>query len=92
VENLYVVGEVAGGVHGRNRLGGNSLIDIFVFGRRAGIDAAERSKLMDYGSLSLDHVRRHNQKVSEKQLDGGSRAPMLLPDYRYEKALTEIHQ
>jgi succinate dehydrogenase / fumarate reductase flavoprotein subunit len=92
VENLYVLGEVAGGVHGRNRLGGNSLIDIFVFGRRAGMDAAGRSKTIDYGSLSLDHVRRHNQEIRKKNLDNGMRAPMLLPDYRYEKALTEIHQ
>jgi succinate dehydrogenase/fumarate reductase flavoprotein subunit len=92
VENLYVVGEVAGGVHGRNRLGGNSLIDIFVFGRRAGIDAAKTSKETDYGPLRLDHVRRYNQEVMDQGLDRGLRTPMLLPDYRYEKALTEIHQ
>lgn len=92
VENLYVIGEAAGGVHGRNRLGGNSLIDIFVFGRRAGIDAAKSSMETDYGPLSLDHVRRHNQEVLDKGLDRGLRSPMLLPDYRYEKALTQIHQ
>jgi succinate dehydrogenase/fumarate reductase flavoprotein subunit len=92
VENLYVVGEVAGGVHGRNRLGGNSLIDIFVFGRRAGIDAAEKCKRMDFGKLSLDHIRRHNQEVVDKGLDRGLRSPLLLPDYRYEKALTQIKQ
>lgn len=92
IENLYVVGEVAGGVHGRNRLGGNSLIDIFVFGRRAGIDAAKTSKETDYGPLRLDHVRRYNQEVMDQGLDRGLRTPMLLPDYRYEKALTEIHQ
>jgi aspartate oxidase len=92
IENLYVVGEVAGGVHGRNRLGGNSLIDIFVFGRRAGIDAAKTSEETDYGPLRLDHVRRYNQEVMDQGLDRGLRTPMLLPDYRYEKALTEIHQ
>lgn len=92
VGNLYVVGEVAGGVHGRNRLGGNSLIDIFVFGRRAGIDAAEESKGMDFGKLSLDHVRVYNQEIVAKGLGRGLRSPLLLPDYRYEKALTHIKQ
>ncbi|MGA8724955.1 MAG: fumarate reductase/succinate dehydrogenase flavoprotein subunit [Acidimicrobiales bacterium] len=41
VAGLYVAGEVAGGMHGANRLGGNSLSDLLVFGRRAGIGAAE---------------------------------------------------
>ena len=39
IENLYVAGECAGGIHGRNRLMGNSLLDIIVFGRRAGKSA-----------------------------------------------------
>jgi succinate dehydrogenase / fumarate reductase flavoprotein subunit len=38
---LYAAGEVAGGMHGANRLGGNSLSDLLVFGRRAGAAAAE---------------------------------------------------
>ena len=41
VPGLYAAGESAGGLHGANRLGGNSLGDILVFGRRAGISAAE---------------------------------------------------
>jgi succinate dehydrogenase flavoprotein subunit len=41
VPGLYAAGEVAGGMHGANRLGGNSLSDLLVFGRRAGIGAAE---------------------------------------------------
>ncbi|MDQ1464425.1 MAG: succinate dehydrogenase / fumarate reductase, flavoprotein subunit [Actinomycetota bacterium] len=40
VPGLYAAGEVAGGMHGANRLGGNSLSDLLVFGRRAGEDAA----------------------------------------------------
>ena len=36
VENLFAAGEVVGGIHGRNRLMGNSLLDIIVFGRNAG--------------------------------------------------------
>ena len=44
VAGLYAAGEVAGGLHGANRLGGNSLSDLLVFGRRAGLNAAECSK------------------------------------------------
>ena len=43
VAGLYAAGEVAGGMHGSNRLGGNSLSDLIVFGRRAGSSAAERA-------------------------------------------------
>jgi succinate dehydrogenase / fumarate reductase, flavoprotein subunit len=41
VPGLFAAGEVAGGMHGSNRLGGNSLSDLIVFGRRAGLGAAE---------------------------------------------------
>jgi len=44
VEGLYAAGEVAGGLHGANRLGGNSLAEIIIFGRRAGIAASKYSK------------------------------------------------
>jgi succinate dehydrogenase / fumarate reductase flavoprotein subunit len=44
VPGLYAAGEVAGGMHGSNRLGGNSLSDLLVFGRRAGTAAAARAK------------------------------------------------
>jgi succinate dehydrogenase / fumarate reductase flavoprotein subunit len=43
VPGLYACGEAAGGMHGANRLGGNSLSDLLVFGRRAGLAAAERA-------------------------------------------------
>jgi succinate dehydrogenase / fumarate reductase flavoprotein subunit len=43
VAGLYCAGEAAGGMHGSNRLGGNSLSDLVVFGRRAGAAAAERA-------------------------------------------------
>ena len=44
VPGLYAAGEVAGGMHGSNRLGGNSLTDLLVFGRRAGAGAAQYVK------------------------------------------------
>src|SRR5436305_890159 len=43
VRGLFAAGEVAGGMHGSNRLGGNSLSDLLVFGRRAGAAAAEHA-------------------------------------------------
>ena len=43
VPGLYAAGEVAAGLHGANRLGGNSLSDLLVFGRRAGLAAAENA-------------------------------------------------
>jgi succinate dehydrogenase / fumarate reductase flavoprotein subunit len=47
VPGLFAAGEVAGGMHGSNRLGGNSLSDLLVFGRRAGLHAALYAK--DFG-------------------------------------------
>jgi L-aspartate oxidase len=44
VEGLYAAGEITGGVHGRNRMMGNSLLDCAVFGRRAGRAAARASR------------------------------------------------
>jgi len=53
VDGLFAAGEAAGGMHGANRLGGNSLSDLLVFGRRAGIGAADFA-LDRSGSVALD--------------------------------------
>ena len=44
IGNLYAAGEVTGGVHGANRLGGNAVADIIVFGQIAGANAAKNAK------------------------------------------------
>ncbi len=49
VSGLFAAGEVSGGMHGSNRLGGNSLSDLLVFGRRAGLYAAEHAKALTAG-------------------------------------------
>jgi len=53
VPGLFAAGEVAGGLHGANRLGGNSLSDLIVFGRRAGLYAAEYVKGLK-GAAAVD--------------------------------------
>ncbi len=53
VPGLFAAGEVAGGLHGANRLGGNSLSDLIVFGRRAGLYAAEYVKNLK-GAAAVD--------------------------------------
>ncbi|MFC1847960.1 FAD-binding protein [Chloroflexota bacterium] len=82
IPGLFIAGEVGGGIHGENRLMGNSLLDILVFGRIAGENAAifTRDKSRD-GNLSLDHVRAYNKEVDEAGIEGDRVSPMLLPDY-----------
>ncbi len=55
VPGLFAAGEVAGGMHGANRLGGNSLSDLLVFGRRAGLGAVEYIKSLG-GPVNLDQA------------------------------------
>ncbi len=82
IEGLYSAGEVAGGVHGRNRLMGNSLLDVLVFGRRAGIRAAEYAKGRNLNEkLSLAHVEAYSKEIDKAGVGGGGVSPILLPDY-----------
>jgi succinate dehydrogenase / fumarate reductase flavoprotein subunit len=81
VLGLFVAGEVGGGVHGRNRLMGNSLLEITVFGRRAGRAAADYAAGVELGAISLGHLDAWTAKRAEAGLDGGLVAPILLPDY-----------
>ncbi len=81
VPGLFAAGEVAGGIHGRNRLMGNSQLDIVVFGRRAGTHAAEYAEKAEPGELTLDHVDETNRKVAELGVDRDKISPVVLPDY-----------
>ena len=85
VENLYVAGEAVGGIHGRNRLMGNSLLDIIVFGRNAGRNAAAKSKDVTVGKLNLDHVTAYKKEMEEAGIHSDIVSPKLLPDYRRQK-------
>lgn len=82
VPGFFVAGEVGGGVHGANRLMGNSLLDITVFGRLAG-DAAGRfvRERGDVGKLNVDHVRTYHKELEEAGIVTDRVSPMILPDY-----------
>ncbi len=82
VPGLYAAGECTGGVHGRNRLIGNSTLELFVFGRRAGTAAARYAKGVKRGSPTLEHVRRWQKELEGAGLAGKRPvSPRLLPDY-----------
>ena len=94
IPGLYAAGEVAGGIHGENRLMGNSLLDVIVFGRIAGAAAAAYSgSVAETGRPSLDHVKRYNEELETAGIGSERIAPMLLPDYSNpevrEKQLTK---
>ena len=82
VENLFAAGEVAGGIHGRNRLMGNSLLDVIVFGRNAGMCAAAKAKGTETpAKLTLEHIDRFNKELEAAGAASGTASPMLLPHY-----------
>ncbi len=83
VENLYAAGEVVGGIHGRNRLMGNSLLDVIVFGRNAGRSASEKSKNVVCGKLSLEHVISFKNEIQKNGLENDICSPKLLPTYSH---------
>lgn len=85
IPGLFAAGEVTGGVHGRNRLMGNSVLDYNVFGRRSGIAAAERAKSLMVkppAKLHLDHVRAFRKELEKAGIPESSHAPILIPEYR----------
>jgi len=87
IPGLFAAGEVTGGVHGKNRLMGNSVLDYNVFGRRAGIFTAKYVKNRTIGKLTLDHLDKYNRMLDDLNIKSGRKAPMLLPEYREKEAL-----
>ncbi len=91
LEGLWVAGEVSGGVHGKNRLMGNSTLDTLVFGRRAAISTAEYVKSKkSAGKLTLEHVKGYVNLLKEAGIKPERRAPILLPEYRGKAALARM--
>ena len=87
IENLYVAGEAVGGIHGRNRLMGNSLLDIIVFGRNAGKNASAKSKGVEVGELTLSHVDAFAKEMSDAGIKTDVVSPKLLPNYTKQQSI-----
>ena len=87
VEGLFAAGEVAGGMHGSNRLGGNSLSDLLVFGRRAGMGAVKYVKSHEANPVSATSIERASAKIAAPFLtSGGENA------YSLHQELQEVTQ
>lgn len=86
VKNLLVAGEASGGVHGTNRLMGNSLLDVVVFGREAGIEAGKMYKnisLCETSKMNLDHVTAFEKERKDAGITEDVISPKLLPVYHH---------
>ena len=81
VPGLFCAGEVSGGVHGRNRMMGNSLLDIFSFGRRAGAKAAESAGRPLKGRSGIGHVYEWQRQLIAAGLPLDVKGPPLFPSY-----------
>jgi succinate dehydrogenase / fumarate reductase flavoprotein subunit len=79
VEGLFAAGEVAGGMHGSNRLGGNSLSDLLVFGRRAGAGAAAYVKALDKKpAVTENEIARAKKRMNTPFENVGGENPYSL--------------
>lgn len=82
VKRLYAAGEVAGGIQGKNRLAGNSLLDIFVYGRRAARSAVVQLNSDEtYRPLTVEHLLKWQEKLQELGVPKEQKSPIFLPDY-----------
>jgi len=88
VPGLFAAGEVAAGLHGANRLGGNSLSDLLVFGKRAGEYAAAFAKLNP--SMAIDEAQV--ERVSKAALEPFDRGPAAENPYQIQHDLQEKMQ
>ena len=78
VSGLFAAGEVAGGMHGSNRLGGNSLSDLLVFGRRAGAGAAAYVKGNSGVSVSDEALKGASERLNAPFIGNGDENPYTL--------------
>ena len=80
VSGLFACGETASGLHGANRLGGNSLSDLIVFGKRAGEFAAKRAKDLAQPSINESQVEEAIKVMLEPFSNEGGENPGLIYD------------
>ncbi|HZR33564.1 MAG TPA: FAD-binding protein [Terriglobales bacterium] len=78
VKGLFAAGEVAAGLHGANRLGGNSLSDLLVFGRRAGLAAAENAKSSRASVVDADQIEEAEREMLAPFAQKDGESPYVL--------------
>jgi succinate dehydrogenase / fumarate reductase flavoprotein subunit len=78
VNGLFAAGEAAAGLHGSNRLGGNSLSDLLVFGRRAGLAAAEHAKKISSPGLAITQIEEAEKELLAPFSNTGSESPYAI--------------
>jgi len=83
VAGLFCVGEASGGLHGRNRLMGNALLDILSMGRRAGAKAAQSAGSWISGRAGIGHVHAWQRELTLAGLPLHVKAPLLFPSYAH---------
>lgn len=81
IPGLYCVGEVSGGIHGRNRLMGNALLDIISFGRRAGSRAVKDRQTRGHKQITIDHISNLRRELMKNKMPMNTKAPILFPEY-----------
>ena len=91
VPGLFAAGECAAGLHGANRLGGNSLSDLLVFGKRAGEYAARFAQENAAGEISQDHAARVARAALEP-FDRAVDADSAENPYEIQQALQKMMQ
>jgi succinate dehydrogenase / fumarate reductase, flavoprotein subunit len=84
---LFAAGEAAAGLHGSNRLGGNSLSDLLVFGRRAGLAAAEHAKRASAPSIDNSQIEQAEKELLATFSNHGTESP-----YAVYRDLQEVMQ
>jgi succinate dehydrogenase / fumarate reductase flavoprotein subunit len=78
VPGLFAAGEAAAGLHGSNRLGGNSLSDLLVFGRRAGLAAAENAKHVSNVGISEAQIAEAEKELLAPFSNAGAESPYAV--------------
>lgn len=81
VPGLFCAGEVTGGLHGSNRMMGNALLELVVFGRRAGAAAANAVRKERPHNVGLTHLADWRRALVSHGLPLSRKAPILFPPY-----------
>jgi len=91
VPGLLCAGEVTGGIHGRNRLMGNALLDIVAFGRRAGRAAVAEQGMVSSRAVGVSHLADWRRGLIEADLPLDVYAPALFPTYGHVDVRARVH-